>query len=97
MPTYVTLLRYTDQGVRNIKDSPARIDAGKKMFQAAGAELKAWYLTLGRYDAIAIGDAPNDETAAKLALQLGALGNVHTETMRVFTESEFRKMIAALT
>jgi uncharacterized protein with GYD domain len=96
MPTYVTLLRYTDQGVRNIKDSPARIDAAKKAFQAAGAEMKVWYLTLGRYDAIAIGDAPNDETAAKLALQLGSLGNVRTETLRVFTESEFRKMIGSL-
>jgi uncharacterized protein with GYD domain len=96
MATYVTLLRYTEQGIRNVKDSPARIDAAKKMFQAAGAEMKAWYLTLGRYDAIVIGDAPNDETAAKLALALGALGNVRTETMRVFTESEFRKLVGSL-
>ncbi len=96
MATYVTLLRYTEQGVRNIKDSPARLDAAKKLFQSAGAELRAWYLALGRYDAILIGDCPNDETAAKLALSIGSLGNVRTETMRVFNESEFRKLVGSL-
>jgi uncharacterized protein with GYD domain len=96
MATYVTLLRYTEQGIKNIKDSPARLDAAKKMFQSVGAEMKAWYLALGRYDVILIGDAPNDETAAKLALSLGSLGNVRTETMRVFTESEFRKLVGSL-
>ncbi len=96
MATYVTLLRYTEQGAKNIKDSPARVDAAKKLFQSAGAELRAWYLAMGRYDAVVIGDAPNDETAAKLALAIGSLGNVRTETMRVFSESEFRKIVGSL-
>jgi uncharacterized protein with GYD domain len=96
MPTYVTMLRYTDQGIRAIKDGPARLDAAKKAFQAAGADMKAWYLAMGRYDAVLIAEAPNDETVAKLALMIGAQGNVRTESMRVFTESEFRKVVAAL-
>ncbi len=96
MATYVTLVRYTEQGIRNIKDGPARIDAAKKAYQSAGGEVKAWYLAMGRYDAVMIADCPNDEAVAKLALSLGSLGNVRTETMRVFSESEFRKLIGSL-
>jgi uncharacterized protein with GYD domain len=96
MPTYVTLLHYTDQGVRNIKESPNRVDAAKKAFQAAGGELKQFYLAMGRYDAVLVGELPDDETSARIALTFGALGNVRTETMRVFTEGEFRKIVASL-
>ena len=96
MATYVTLLRYTEQGVRNIKESPNRVDAAKKAFQAAGGELKQFYLAMGRYDAIIVGELPDDETAARIALSTGSLGNVRTETMRVFTESEFRKIVGSL-
>jgi len=96
MATYIILIRYTQQGVQNIKDSPARLDAAKKAFQAMGAELKQWFLVMGQYDAVAVSEAPNDETAARLALAVGALGNVRTETLRAFTEDEYRKIIAAL-
>ena len=96
MATYVTLMHYTDQGIRKIKEGPARLDAAKKAFQAGGAEIKAFYLALGRYDAVCIIEAPNDETATKLALGTGALGNVRSETMRVFSEAEYRKLIAGL-
>ena len=96
MPTYISLLRYTQQGVQNIKESPARLDAAKKAFQAMGAELKAWYLVMGQYDAVVISEAPDDETVAKLVLAIGALGNIRTETLRAFTEEEYRKLIAAL-
>jgi uncharacterized protein with GYD domain len=96
MATYVALISYTDQGIRNIKDGPARLDATKKAFQAAGAELKQFYLSMGRHDIVIVAEAPNDETVAKLLLQVGSLGNVRTETMRVFTEPEFRKVIASL-
>jgi uncharacterized protein with GYD domain len=94
--TYISLIRYTDQGIRNIKDSPKRLDAAKAAFKAAGADLKQWYLALGRYDAVVISEGPDEETAAKLMLGVGALGNVRSETMRVFTEEEYRKLIAAL-
>lgn len=96
MPTYVTLMRYTDQGIRNIKESPARLEAAKKMAQAAGAEIKSFYLALGKYDAVVIIDGPDDETAARLTLTFGSQGNVRTETLRVFTETEFRKVISSL-
>lgn len=96
MATYITLIRYTQQGVQNIKESPARLDAAKKAFQAMGAELKQWYLVMGQYDAIVVSEAPNDETVAKLALAIGAQGSIRTETLRAFTEDEYRKIIAAL-
>jgi uncharacterized protein with GYD domain len=96
MPTYVTLLRFTQKGAETIKEGPSRLDAAKGRFRAAGAELKAFYLTMGRYDAVAIIEAPNDETVAKLALATGSMGTVRTETLRAFSEDEYRKMIAAL-
>jgi len=96
MPTYITLLTFTQQGVWNIKDGPALLDAAKKAFQSMGVELKGFYLVIGQYDAVVISEASDDETAAKLALSIGSLGNVRTETLRAFTEDEFRKIIAAL-
>ena len=96
MPTYITLIRYTDQGVRNIKESPKRLDAAKKAFKAMGGELKQWYLAMGRYDAVVVSEGPDDETAAKLTLAISAQGNLRTETLRVFTEDEYRKLIATL-
>lgn len=96
MPTYITLVRFTQQGVENIKGSPARLDAAKQAFRAMGAELKQWYLVAGQYDAVVIGEAPDDETAMKLALSIGSRGSVRTETLRAFTEDEYRKIIAAL-
>ena len=96
MPTYVTLLRFTQKGAETIKEGPSRLDAARARFRAAGAELKAFYLTLGRYDAVAISEAPNDETIAKLALATGALGTVRTETLRAFPEEEYRKIVGAL-
>ncbi len=96
MPTYVSLARYTDQGIRSIKESATRLDAAKKAFQAAGGELKQFFLLMGKYDILIVSEGPDDETAGKIALTLASLGNVRTETFRAFTEAEFRKMIAAL-
>lgn len=96
MATYISLLKYTETGAANIKESPARLDAAKKLFKSMGAELKQWYLTMGQYDAVAITEGPDDETAAKLLLTIGAQGNIRTETFRAFTEEEYRKIIAAL-
>jgi uncharacterized protein with GYD domain len=96
MATYVSLLRFTDQGIRNIKDSPSRLEQVKKVLQASGGELKAFYLALGKYDAIVVSEAPNDEVVAKVLLQIGAAGNTRTETMRVFGEPEYRKVISTL-
>lgn len=60
MPTYINLLHYTQKGIQNIKESPARLDGAKKAFRAMGAELKQWYLVMGQYDAVVICEAPDD-------------------------------------
>ena len=96
MPTYVTLVRYTEQGIRSIKDGPKRLDALKKALKAAGGEFKAFYLAMGHYDAVVISEGPNDETATQVSVSIAMQGNVRTETMRVFDEGEFRKMVSAL-
>ena len=96
MPTYISLLRFTQQGVQNIKESPARLDSAKKGFEAMGAKVLAFYLVMGQYDAVLVAEAPDDETVAKLALSTGSLGAIRTETFRAFTEDEYRKLIAGL-
>jgi uncharacterized protein with GYD domain len=96
MATFITLARYTHQGITNIKQSPARVDAYKRAAQQAGANVKSFYLTMGRYDIVLIGDYPDDQTVARLTLATGSLGNVSTETLRAFTEDEFRKLVASL-
>ena len=96
MPTYITLFRYTEQGIKNIKESPNRIDAGRQAIQAAGGQLKAWYLTMGEYDGVIIAEGPDDETAAKFLLATAAQGNIRTQTLRAFTEDEFRQLVGTL-
>ena len=76
MPHFVTMIRYTQQGIAKIKDSPARLDAAKKAAQKAGGKIHAWYLTMGRYDAVLISEFPTDDAGAKFTLSIGALGNV---------------------
>jgi uncharacterized protein with GYD domain len=92
----MTLINYTQKGVENIKDSPNRLDVGRELFKSMGAELKSFYLAMGRYDAVVIGEGPDDETVIKLAMTLGAAGAIRTETLRVFTEDEYRKIISEL-
>ena len=96
MPTYVSLINYTDQGIRSIKDSPKRLDAAKKLIKDMGGELKAVYLTMGSYDLVTVAEAPNDETVAKFVLSLAAAGNVRTVTMKAFPEAEYRKLVSTL-
>jgi len=96
MPTYIHLIRWTQKGVENIKESPHRLDAAKEAFRAAGGELKEFYLVSGHYDAVAVSEFPNGEAVAKAALAISAAGNVRTETLRAFTETEFRNIIAGL-
>jgi uncharacterized protein with GYD domain len=96
MATYITLLRYTHQGITSIKQAPERVDAARQAFRALGAELRALYLVMGKYDFVALIEAPDDTVAAKAALALGSKGNVSSETLRAFTEDEFRKIVAGL-
>jgi uncharacterized protein with GYD domain len=96
MPTYIALLQWTGQGVKNVKDSPSRLDAGRTEFKKSGVEIKDTYLTMGAYDLVCIIDAPNDESFATAMLSLAAQGNVKTETLKAFSEDEYRKICAAV-
>ncbi len=96
MARYLLLSRFTEQGIHTIKDGAARLDAAKQTFQGLGAEIKDFYLTLGEYDAALVIEAPDDETVAKASLAIGSLGNVRIETLRAFTEEEYRQIVGSL-
>jgi uncharacterized protein with GYD domain len=96
MGHYITLIRYTQQGAARIKESPARLDAAKKAAEAAGGKIHAWYLTMGKYDAVIISEFPNDEAIAKFVLSTGSMGNITTQTLKAFTEAEYRKIVSSL-
>jgi len=96
MATYIMLVKYTQKGIENVKQSPARLDAAKKAFKTLGAEIKEFYLVVGQYDIVLLVEAPNDETLAKCALDLASKGSVTTQTLRAFKEEEYRKILAAL-
>jgi uncharacterized protein with GYD domain len=96
MPTYIALATYTQKGVEDIKGSPKRLDAFKDALKKANGELKSFHLTMGRYDIVLIYELPDDEAAAKVALNLGSLGSIRTETLRAFTEGEYRKIVGAV-
>lgn len=96
MPTYIALLKWTQQGISKVSSSAKRLDAGRKAFKKAGIEMKDVYLTMGRYDLICVLEAPDDETLAKGMLTLGSQGSVSTETLKAFTEDQYRKIIGSL-
>jgi uncharacterized protein with GYD domain len=96
MPYYVSLIRYTHQGMSKIKESPSRLDAAKKAAESVGGKIQAWYLTMGHYDAVLISEFPSDEACAKFTLSSGALGNISTETLKAFPEAEYRKICGTL-
>ena len=96
MPIYISLMNYTDQGLRNVKRSPSRIDAARKAAEELGGELGDIYLTIGMYDLVAVSDFPDDATAATFSLKVGALGNVRITTVKAFPEAAYRKIIEAV-
>jgi uncharacterized protein with GYD domain len=96
MPTYINLVRWTQKGIEDVRESPNRLDAAKKLFQAVGGELKQFYLVFGQYDMVVISEFPDDEAATRAGLILGSAGSVRTESCRAFTEDEYRKIIASL-
>jgi uncharacterized protein with GYD domain len=96
MPTYIALLKWTGQGIANAKDSPARLDAGRKAFKKFGVKIKDTYLTMGRYDLVCMVDAPDDEALATAMLTLGSQGNIQSETLKAFNEEQYRKIVGKL-
>ncbi len=96
MSIYINLMTYTDQGLRNVKKSPSRLDAARKAAEELGGKLGDLYLTMGAYDLVAISEFPDDATAATFVLRLGAKGNVRITTAKAFPESAYRKIVEAV-
>ena len=96
MPMYVVLYKLTEQGVKEIKNAPERIEAGIKAAEAMGGKVLGFYATLGEYDYVSISEAPSDEAAMTFMLGLGAQGNVRTTTLRAFTKEELAEMVKKL-
>ncbi|AXE78793.1 GYD domain-containing protein [Streptomyces atratus] len=93
MLTYVALLNWTDQGIRNYKDTAKRAEDFGAAAQKLGAKLLNIYWTVGPYDLVAVVEAPDDETATAVLLQLGGVGNVRTTTLRAFGREEMDRII----
>ncbi|HKQ60485.1 MAG TPA: GYD domain-containing protein [Candidatus Polarisedimenticolaceae bacterium] len=93
MATFIALLDFTDQGIRNIKDSPQRADHFNAMAERAGARVVGQYWTIGSHDGVLILEAPNDEVAASVLLQLGAAGNVRSTTLRAYEWGEAQALV----
>jgi uncharacterized protein with GYD domain len=89
MATYVVLLNWTDQGVKDFKDSPSRADAGKEEMAKLGVTMKDIYWTVGQHDLVLLCDAPDEASMTAALLRLGSAGNVRSTTLRAFTRAEF--------
>ena len=96
MVTYVVLAKFTEQGVRNAKDSPKRADAFKELAKTFGVTVKEILWTQGQYDIVTLIEAPDESSAMSLNLSLAALGNVRTETMRAFSAAEMTKIVGKM-
>ena len=96
MPTFVSLINYTDKGIREISDSPKRLDLAKKILKEMGGEIKDFYLTIGSYDIIVVAEAPSDEIFAKFLLEVGSTERIRTNTLKAFPEADYRKIIEEL-
>jgi len=96
MPRYVTLGSWTDQGVRDVRETLARAEAVQTMAREMGGDMHTLYWTQGRYDLVAVTDAPDDATVAAIMLRIGMSGNVRTEVLRAFDAEEMGQIIVKL-
>jgi uncharacterized protein with GYD domain len=96
MPTYIVLGNFTDQGVRNVKDTAKRAEAVRASAKKLGITVKDLYWTLGQYDVALIADAPDEATMTALGLSVGVLGNVRTQTLRAFSPEEMNQILNRL-
>ena len=97
MATYLMLFSFTQQGIEKVKQLGERVEAARKAIGQMGGELKSFYLILGsEFDTLFILTAPSDEKVAEMALSIAKLGNVRTETHRLFSEEETKKILATL-
>lgn len=96
MPTWISLVSLTDQGIKNIKQAPERLQEAIKGIEAVGGELVDIYMTMGEYDYVVIVKGPSDEVAMTYLMGLGAAGNLRTKTLKAFTREEFEGMVSQI-
>ena len=96
MATYISLGTWTEHGVKNIKKSPARLDAARALAKKHGCEMKDFHMTIGKADMVVVIEAPSDDAMATFALSLATSGSVRTTTKEAFKEAEFRKIVGSL-
>jgi uncharacterized protein with GYD domain len=94
MPKFIVLSTFTEQGAKHFKDVPSRINDWKKKVSEQGGEVKEVFAVMGaQFDTVSLVSAPSDEAMGRIALELAALGNVHTQTLRAFSEDELKKIV----
>ncbi|HEY3505881.1 MAG TPA: GYD domain-containing protein [Actinocatenispora sp.] len=96
MPTYISLINWTDQGIRTFRDSLSRAEVAKQAAQRLGGTMRETYWTVGAYDIVAVSEFPDDESGAAFLLQLGALGNVRSTTLRAYDAGELAGILGKL-
>ncbi len=96
MASYIVLINYTDQGIRNVKQSPKRRKAAIATAEKLGIKVEEAYLTMGPCDMVLVADAPNDEAMTTWALSVGSLGNVRTQTMRAYPADKMDEIFAKI-
>jgi uncharacterized protein with GYD domain len=94
MPTYISLVQFTDKGIQAAKETTQRVAEWAASVRSMGVSVKQMYWTLGEYDQVCVFEAPDDETAASVLLAADLLGNIRTQTLRAFTASEMEKILA---
>lgn len=96
MPTYITLADWTGEGIANAKESPKRLQNAREVASAHGGEITDFFMTMGEHDMVVISQFPDDESCAKTMLKIGGSGSVRTQTLKAFTENEYRDVMDAL-
>ena len=93
MSKSIVLMKLTDQGIKDVKNAPQRIEQGIKGFEAMGGKMLGFYVVMGEYDYVAIAEGPSDEVAMAFLMALGSLGNVKTTTLKAFSKEEFAEIV----
>jgi uncharacterized protein with GYD domain len=96
MPQYILLGTWTDQGIKNVKESPQRLDAARKLWQEEGARIVSFHMTMGAYDWALLVEASDDAVVSRCVLKLAQRGNVRTTTLKAFSEDEYRKILSSV-
>ena len=96
MATYIALLKWTESGIKNVRESPKRLEDARQAFEAAGGRISQFYMVFGAYDAVGIIEAPDDKTYARIMLQVAGRGAITSTTLKALTENEYREVIGSL-